>query len=256
MDTEIATPIELLSEDECWESLYASNLGRLALSVANEPSIYPLSFVATGQRLLFRTSPGTKLAELTVNSNVAFEIDGVGPDDAWSVVVKGTARVLDKQSDIDAAAELALSSIIPTDRYVYVEVTPHDVTGRRFEVDPRANAAGPRERPPISKSSLGALGRTLLEAAKSVSSGRASRTVCGGHEHSLRQTVIALVGGEELREHESPGETTLHVLAGRVELRAGDVSWDGVPGDLLTIPDARHTLTAKRDSVVLLTVAK
>ena len=92
MDTDVATPIELLSEEDCWESLHASNLGRLALSVANEPSIYPVSFMAAGRRLLFRTSPGTKLAELTVNSHVAFEIDGVGADDAWSVVVKGTAR--------------------------------------------------------------------------------------------------------------------------------------------------------------------
>jgi nitroimidazol reductase NimA-like FMN-containing flavoprotein (pyridoxamine 5'-phosphate oxidase superfamily)/quercetin dioxygenase-like cupin family protein len=256
MDTDVVAPIEILSEDNCWALLSMSSLGRLAVSVADEPSIYPVNFLVVDQCLLFRTSPGTKLAELTVNHKVAFEADGLTADEAWSVVVKGTARVLDQQSDIDAAADLALSSVIPTDRYVYVEVTPHEVTGRRFEVGQRANAAAPRERPPMSKTSLGVLGRTQLEAARSASSGRASRTVYGGHEHSLRQTVIALVGGEELREHESPGEATLHVLAGQIELRAGDVIWDGAPGDLLTIPDARHSLAAKKDSVVLLTVAK
>ena len=136
MDVDTENPIELLGEDECWALLHSSSLGRLAVSVANEPNIYPVSFVAADQRLLFRTSQGTKLAELTVNSHVAFETDGVGADEAWSVVVKGTAHALDKQSDIDAADELSLRSIIPTLKYVYVEITPHEVTGRRFKIGP------------------------------------------------------------------------------------------------------------------------
>ncbi|WP_342707431.1 hypothetical protein [Arthrobacter subterraneus] len=39
-------------------------------------------------------------------------------------------------------------------------------------------------------------------------------------------------------------------------LRAGDVSWEGSPGDLLIVPQARHSLEAIEESVVLLTVAK
>jgi len=48
----------------------------------------------------------------------------------------------------------------------------------------------------------------------------------------------------------------VHVLHGRVRLAAGDVSWDGSPGDLLIVPDSVHSLEALEDSAVLLTVAK
>lgn len=106
------------------------------------------------------------------------------------------------------------------------------------------------------KSSLTALSRQQLELARASSNGRSASTVYGGHEHVLRQTVIALVGGQRLSEHESPGDATVHVLHGRVRLGAGQDRWDGSPGDLLVVPDARHDLEALEDSVVLLTVAK
>ena len=44
--------------------------------------------------------------------------------------------------------------------------------------------------------SLTDLAREQLDAARGASSGRAATTVFGGQEHDLRQTVIALAGGE------------------------------------------------------------
>lgn len=107
----------------------------------------------------------------------------------------------------------------------------------------------------MQKMSLTALSRGQLERARTATSGRSAHTVHGGHEHTLRQTMIALVAGRSLDEHENPGEATIHVLVGRVVLRAGEDSWEGSPGDLLTVPAARHSLTAVEDSTVLLTVA-
>ncbi|GAA4867086.1 cupin domain-containing protein [Serinicoccus chungangensis] len=107
----------------------------------------------------------------------------------------------------------------------------------------------------MHKQSLTALVRHHLEAASIASSGRSADTVYGGHQHVLRQTLVALRAGSRLDEHENPGEATLQVLHGRVTLVSGEDRWNGSPGDLLTIPDARHALEAVESSVVLLTVA-
>lgn len=108
----------------------------------------------------------------------------------------------------------------------------------------------------MQKSSLDALGRELLASAATAGGGHTARTVVGGHEKVLRQTVIGIIAGAELAEHENPGEATVLVLHGSVELTAGDVTWPARRGDLIIVPDARHTLRAVDDSAVLLTVAK
>ncbi|TFB72612.1 pyridoxamine 5'-phosphate oxidase family protein [Cryobacterium glaciale] len=135
-----SVPVQILSEDECWNALLSASLGRLAVAVGGIPDIFPVNFVAADRRLLFRTASGTKLIELTVNSRVAFETDGVGRDDAWSVIVHGTARALDTQREIDDAAALPLHPLIPTVKPVFVEIVPESITGRRFTLGPEPTA--------------------------------------------------------------------------------------------------------------------
>lgn len=103
--------------------------------------------------------------------------------------------------------------------------------------------------------SLTSLAAEKLAQARESHSGRAAITIHGGHTHELRQTLVALRAGEELAEHDSPGEATLQVLQGHVRLAAGDVSWEGTAGDHVTIPPQRHSLAAIDDSAVILTVA-
>lgn len=96
----------------------------------------------------------------------------------------------------------------------------------------------------MQKFSLEALARELSGRAAAAGGQHTAQTVVDGHERVLRQTVIAMIGGSILAEHESPGESTVHVLSGRVRLSAGDVSWIGRDGDLLVIPESRHSLEA------------
>lgn len=106
----------------------------------------------------------------------------------------------------------------------------------------------------MESTSLTTLAEDLLGQARVARSGRAAHTVYGGTGHLLRQTAIALVDGQELAEHNSPGEATLQVLYGRVRLSSASDSIDVSAGDFVTIPPERHALAALEDSVVVLSV--
>lgn len=108
----------------------------------------------------------------------------------------------------------------------------------------------------MQKSSLEALARELRAKAAANTPHVASHTVFGGHEMTLRQTLIVMAAGARLSEHESPGEATVHVLDGHIRLSAKAASWEARRGDLLIIPDERHSVDALEDAAFLLTVAK
>ncbi|MFH5211751.1 pyridoxamine 5'-phosphate oxidase family protein [Antrihabitans spumae] len=125
-------PITELTSDESWELLGSEKLGRLVLSVADRIDVFPVNYVAHHGKLLFRTAEGTKLVELTIHQQVAFEVDHVSEELGWSVVVHGSARRLQTSAEIAAADELPLQSWVPTPKFNYVEISPREITGRRF----------------------------------------------------------------------------------------------------------------------------
>ncbi|GHG58200.1 hypothetical protein GCM10012320_31750 [Sinomonas cellulolyticus] len=125
-------PIRVLTDAESWELLDNARHGRLATAAAGELDIVPINFRASGSKLYLKTTPGTKLAELTIHPQVAFEADGILQDEAWSVVVKGTARVLESSEDIAAAEAANVETWIPTEKTVYVELVPTSIAGRHF----------------------------------------------------------------------------------------------------------------------------
>lgn len=125
-------PILRLEEEQSWNLLENTQHGRIVLTAAGETDIFPINFRAHNGVLLLRTAPGTKLAELTINENVVFEADGILSDEAWSVVVKGKARVLTNSQEIADAEALNLKTWVPTLKDFYVEIKPIHVSGRHF----------------------------------------------------------------------------------------------------------------------------
>lgn len=136
METSDTDVVETLSESDCWELLSRVPLGRLATAVRSEIDIFPVNHIVDDRSLLFRTAPGSKLFELTVNPRVAFEVDEWDGTLAASVVAKGIAERLELQADIDAADALPLTPWIPTLKYRWVRIRPTSLSGRRFHRAP------------------------------------------------------------------------------------------------------------------------
>lgn len=125
-------PITVLTEEQSWKLLGTEHMGRLVVIADGRPDIFPVNYAIRDRKLFFRTAEGSKLVELTVHSEVAFEVDHIREDTAWSVVMHGRARVLLRYNEIEAAEELDLQPWVPTPKYNFVEITPTDISGRSF----------------------------------------------------------------------------------------------------------------------------
>ncbi|OMC44447.1 pyridoxamine 5'-phosphate oxidase [Mycobacterium sp. IS-2888] len=137
-------PVTILSEDESWRRLGGVALGRLVTSFAGEPEIFPVNFVAQGRTVLFRTSEGTKLFSAVANSVVLFEADDHNVAEGWSVIVRGRAKVLRTDAEIEEAERAQLLPWTAIPKVHYVRVTPSEITGRHFRFGPEPDpAAGP-----------------------------------------------------------------------------------------------------------------
>ena len=108
----------------------------------------------------------------------------------------------------------------------------------------------------MEKFALADVGSAQLRISKDAAAGRSSATLLGGHDHALRQTVIAIVEGQVMQIHNSPIEATLLLLTGSVDIVTDDEGIELAPGDLVVLPGGPHTITARFDTTALLTVSK
>lgn len=101
---------------------------------------------------------------------------------------------------------------------------------------------------------IGALtDRLLTQAAQT---GRpATRGLRAAESGVLLQVALGLPEGQQLPEHDNPGEAFLHVLSGRLQLVAGAEAWEVGAGELLAIPQRPHSVLALEDSTALVTQA-
>ena len=124
-----AQPTDRLDADECWALLLRSGLGRLATAAGGRADIFPVNYLVHDRTILFRTATGSKLGQLTEAPTVAFEVDGHDAKRYWSVVLHGTARLLDDDREIIRSGVLELASWTPGEKHHFVRITPSEITG-------------------------------------------------------------------------------------------------------------------------------
>jgi len=125
--------LEILEREECLRLLAGATLGRLAVTMGALPVILPVNFLLDGDRILIRTSPGTKLDAAASNAVVAFEIDDVDvfSHTGWSVSVTGIAREITDPDELARIAHMPLAHWAPTDGHV-IAVSTELISGRRL----------------------------------------------------------------------------------------------------------------------------
>lgn len=129
---------EVLQRNECLRllALVANEGGvcRLAVATSGAPIIVPLNFAYENEGVLIRVAKGT-ITDIAFGSLVAIEVDRAdeGAGEAWSVLLRGFARVL--SPDDSAASHRRLPRpLVPTPGDLLVFVRGDDVTGRRFRL--------------------------------------------------------------------------------------------------------------------------
>ncbi|MCV7285384.1 pyridoxamine 5'-phosphate oxidase family protein [Mycolicibacterium wolinskyi] len=128
----MASPVSVLSEDESWRLLASVALGRFVTTIGTRLEIFPVNFVVQRRTVLFRTAEGTKLITAVMSDRVLFEADDHNIINGWSVIVRGTAELLESPEDIAAAERAQLLPWTATEKRRFVRITPKEISGRYF----------------------------------------------------------------------------------------------------------------------------
>lgn len=99
------------------------------------------------------------------------------------------------------------------------------------------------------------IAETLLEEARSVDAGRASKSLTPVAHAPLKQNLVALQGGAELSDYTLNGPATIYLVRGSVTIDAGNGGAELRTGHWAAFPAERHDLRADEDTVALITVA-
>lgn len=122
---------EVVPELACWDMLSSQSIGRVAFFHGGRVEVFPVNYALHENQILFATNPGRKLNGLA-QGEVVFEVDWIdsGSRSGWSVVIRGTARVV---TEVDSAAgmiQMPWRSWAGT-KDCMVIIQPQSITGRR-----------------------------------------------------------------------------------------------------------------------------
>jgi len=96
--------------------------------------------------------------------------------------------------------------------------------------------------------------KEILEAASAAGVKHAAKTLV--KDGPLRLIVLGFRSGSSLREHRAGGPVSIQVLSGTAEITTDEGAHTLSPGSALVLAsDVAHSVTAKADAVLLLTIA-
>jgi len=103
--------LEVLDREDCLRLLAGATLGRVGLTSGALPMVLPVNFLLDGDRVLVRTSRGSKLEAALRGAVVAFEADDFHSmhHSGWSVAVTGVASEVSQPADLDAVRQMPIA---------------------------------------------------------------------------------------------------------------------------------------------------
>ena len=128
------TGLEVLDLEECLARLVEVPVGRLAFQLDGELTILPVVHTLDGVDVCFRTTGDSKIQAAVDHDPVAFEVDqfDASTRTGWSVVVQGTALVVDDEADVRRLDLVARAPWVPPHPgpSTWVRVRTQSITGR------------------------------------------------------------------------------------------------------------------------------
>lgn len=135
MKKDEALEFRVLSRTECLDLLATTSVGRVGTTSGALPVVLPVNFALSGETIVFRTVPGTKLDAAVAGAVVAFECDGYDDkgQNGWSVMLQGMATEVTEPSRLESFRNLPLEAwALDGAAHHYVTIDSTLVTGRRF----------------------------------------------------------------------------------------------------------------------------
>jgi nitroimidazol reductase NimA-like FMN-containing flavoprotein (pyridoxamine 5'-phosphate oxidase superfamily) len=116
---------------DCWNLLEDADIARIAWQSGDGIGLVPVNYVVADGALWFRTDAASVLARECGGQVVVVEVDQVDSETGagWSVVVKGTAELIDVRDVPEMLVEMRVWAGGP--RSLFIRIEPVHVTGRR-----------------------------------------------------------------------------------------------------------------------------
>ncbi|MFX0078138.1 MAG: pyridoxamine 5'-phosphate oxidase family protein [Candidatus Hermodarchaeota archaeon] len=142
-----------MSSAEIDQFLTCARVGRLGLCLEDGPYIVPVGYVYDkGKIAIHSCIAGTKMKALKSKLTICFEVDESFSDTSMykSVIIKGTAEILDKPNDMIPYLQLHINKYrVPEDFETYIRkpgrkrdeelaaariilITPTEISGKKF----------------------------------------------------------------------------------------------------------------------------